>query len=334
MTNQTINNSLEVILDEISDNCSIVERNEMKIIGIKTVFTNESRLGFLQIAEKYIKDGTVKIIENMVNNKNPGQYIGVMSNDRGGGWFDYIVGIGVDSFENLPEGLPENTVTCVCKGGKFAKLRNNNFDKFERYQLWEYFLKDFRERTEYVHNKECLPYHILNNNADVLYAYEPVKIPKTEDEKYDSICYEIVSLPDIKFIGVKRDASLGINVIVEYFTKYMEAVEKLPGRQYYSQDFIGFDYYEDGKCYNCFGAQVADYDNLPDGIDTLTLKGGLYVHITQLEINNDDPDPLYALIDKAFFEKNKTYIRDKSKCEIFRFHQGHSSSIYVPVRKR
>lgn len=83
----------------------------------------------------------------------------------------------------------------------------------------------------------------------------------------------------------------------------MEAVEKLPGRQYYSQDFIGFDYYEDGKCYNCFGAQVADYDNLPDGIDTLTLKGGLYVHITQLEINNDDPDPLYALIDKAFLKK-------------------------------
>lgn len=334
MAFHTVNNTLEVIVEEVSDSCSIVERNEMKIIGIKTVLTSESRLGFLQMAEKYIKNGTVKIIENMVNNKNPGQYIGVLSNIRGGGWFDYIVGIEVDSFENLPEGLPENTVTCVCMGGKFAKIKNNNFNNFERYKLWDYFLRDFRECTEYVYNKECLPYQILNSNADVLYAYEPVKIPKTEDEKYDSIYYEIVSLPETKFVGVKRDASLGIDVITEYFINFMEAVDRMPGRQYYSQDYIGFDYYEYDKCYHCFGAQVDNYDNLPEGIDTLILKGGLYVHFVQLEINNDDPDSLYMTIDKVFFEKNEKYIRDDGRCDIIRFHQGHSASIYIPIKRR
>ena len=55
MAFHTVNNTLEVIVEEVSDSCSIVERNEMKIIGIKTVLTSESRLGFLQMAEKYKK---------------------------------------------------------------------------------------------------------------------------------------------------------------------------------------------------------------------------------------------------------------------------------------
>lgn len=324
--------SKEAIVSTVNENCSIVDREEMKVVGIKTVFTPESTIGFLAVAEKYANDGTVEILKKALGKRCLGRYVGVSTDIAGGGAFTYIVGLEVDSFDNLPEGLPENTVTCICPGGRFAKIKNT--EKDGGYNLWEYFTQGFRKETEYVYDKQLLPYQVLDQDGNVLYSYEPIKIPGNEDEKYDTIDCKIVTLPEIKFAGIKSVAKHGVDVIFKFFSEYEEAVNSLPSRQLYLQDYIGFPLFEGGVMHSCFGAQVSNFDNLPDGIDTLTLKGGLYVHISQLEINNDNPAALYETVDKAFFEKNPQYKRDSNNCDIIRFHQGHSASIYIPVEKK
>ncbi len=107
----------------------------------------------------------------------------------------------------------------------------------------------------------------------------------------------------------------------------------MSSRQLYVQDYIGFPLHEDGVMYSCFGVQVENFDGLPKGVDTVELKGGLYVCLTQLEINNDNPAALFGAVDKVFFEENPEYERDKVNCDLVRFHQGHSASIYVPIKK-
>ncbi len=321
----------ESVVKKVNDNCCIVEKGEMKVIGIKTVMTPESMIGFISVAEKYLKNGSIDLLEKMFANKNPGKYIGVSTNIQGGGAFEYIIGIEVDSFENLPEGLPVNTATCICPSGMFAKM--NKIAGTGRYEVWDYFTGGFRKETNYVYDKQRLPYQIFNKSAEMLHAYEPVKIPATEKEKYDTINYQIVTLPELGFAGIKSEAKYGIDVISEYFVKYKDDVDRLPNRKPYIQDFIGFGLYENNIMYSCFGAQVSDFDNLPEGISTVTLKGGLYVHLTQLEINNDNPAALYEVINEVFFKENPQYMRDSDNCDLVRFHQGHSASIFVPIKK-
>ncbi len=321
----------EVTLKEINNRCSIVYRPAMNIVGIKTVLTSESNVGFLNISEKYIKNGTIDILEKMLVNQQPGKYVGILTDNAGGGSFTYIIGIEVESFEDLPEALPENTVICKSPGGNFAKIGRNEGEG--EYDLWDYFTGDFRRETEYIYDKELLSYQILDKNAEVIYAYEPVKIPQTEDEKYDTISFKIVTLPEIKFAGIKSDITYGVDIITRFFTEYETTINSLSSRQLYVQDYIGFPLHEDGVMYSCFGVQVENFDGLPKGIDTVELKGGLYVCLTQLEINNDNPAALFGAVDKVFFEENPEYERDKVNCDLVRFHQGHSASIYVPIKK-
>lgn len=321
----------ETTVKRVNDNCCIVERKEMKVVGIKTVISSASTMGFISIAEKYIKDGTIDILEKLLKNKNPGRFIGISTNIKGGGNFEYIIGIEVDDFDKLPEGLPEDTGTCICNSGIFAKM--NKIEGTGRYELWEYFIGGFREETDYVYDKNNLPYQVFNKNADLIYAYEPVKIPKTEEEKYDSINYKIVTLPAINFAGVKSNTKHGMDIINEYFSKYMNVVDQLPNRKPYIQNLIGFGLSEDDEMYSCFGAQVLDFENLPEGINTVALKGGLYVHLTQLEINDDNPAAIYSMTNDAFFKNNPLYQRDGHNCDIVRFHLGHSASIYIPIKK-
>lgn len=151
---------------------------------------------------------------------------------------EYIIGFEVDDFRDLPEGLPENTVTCICSGGTFAKMSRTGEEG--EYDLWDYFIGDFRKETDYVFDKNHSPCQIFNMNAGLLYAYEPVKIPKTGAEKYDSIRYAIVTLPAIHFTGVQSNLKYCTDVIDEYFSKYSDAVDLLPNRKPYIQDFLGF----------------------------------------------------------------------------------------------
>jgi len=322
----------EAMIRRVNNNCSIVKRNEMNVVGIKIALTSDSTIGFLGIAEKYIKDGTIELLEKLLKDKNPRRIIGIMTNIRGCGNFEYTIGFDVDDFDKLPEVLPENTGKCICNSGTFVKM--NKPAGVGKYKLWDYFIEGFRDETNYVFEKNNLPYQVFNKNAELIYAYEPEKIPMTEEEKYDSINYEIMVLPAINFTGIKANLIHGVDEISEYFNKYTDIVDQLPNRRPYIQDYLGFVLDEGEVKYGCFGAQVLDFKNLPEGISNVTLKSGLYAHITQLEINNDNPSALYRVIDNVFFKANPSYQRDSSRCEIERFHQGHSASIYVPILKK
>ncbi|MFZ5351504.1 MAG: effector binding domain-containing protein [Bacillota bacterium] len=321
----------EILLKTVNSDCSIVAKDRINIIGIKTVMTSENINGFLDIAKKHIEGGSLKIIENLYTNQNPGQFIGVIADNQGGGNFTYIVGFEVDGAVDSHMYLPENVIYYQCPGGKFARIRD--YSNNGGYELWSYFIGEFRKDTDYVYDKERLSYHMLDGSANVLYAYEPVKTPATEDERYDSIDSKVVILPEMKFAGIKSDIRHGIDIIDKYFTEYEEEINKLSTRKLYIQDYLGFPLYENEITYSCFGAQVQSFDELPEGVDKIILNGGLYILLKQLEMNNDNPTALYNAIDYVFSKKNPQFKLDTDRSEIVRFHQGHSASLYVPVIK-
>ena len=64
----------------------------------------------------------------------------------------------------------------------------------------------FRYDSGYVYDKKGIPFRIFNHDAELTLAYEPVKIPQNEDEKYDSVHCEVVALPELKVGGITGDS--------------------------------------------------------------------------------------------------------------------------------
>lgn len=85
---------------------------------------------------------------------------------------------------------------------------------------------------------------------------------------------------------------------------------------------------------------VSDYnerfDGLPDCVSKLTIKGGIYLHISQIEFNGDNPSMPYDVafnhLDKLFFVNNTQYERNNSKHVIARFRQANCASVFVPIK--
>lgn len=261
-------------------------------------------------------------------------------NVEGDGIYDFVIGVIVDSINHLPEYLPENTIAVTCPANKFVKMSINEKKNPERkgyneqMQADEYFIGDFRKDTKYVFDKSCMPFNTFDENAEFLEKYEPIKIPVNEDEKYDSFIFKVVSLPDILCACSTQGPGDDDFVIFKYFG-VQDKVFSLDCAKMYNDDYYGFPADIDGVTYSCFGSRVSSFNGLPDCVEKLTIKGGIYLHITQLEFNGDNPSMCYDVafnhIDKLFLKDNPQYERDYSKHVIARFRQANCASVFVPL---
>ncbi|HEX3044597.1 MAG TPA: GyrI-like domain-containing protein [Bacillota bacterium] len=328
----------ETLVSQVNDFCSIVDLAEKKVVGVKIVFDGESRKNVFGIAKKYVISQTLKSIEGWLGNKNPGQYIGVCKDILGAGHLSYIIGVEVDNFEELPEGLPENTIAVTCPAGRFAKLTAQDGAQMP---ITDYFANRFPNETPYVYHKGLLPYHLFNQHGVLQAIYNPVKEPQNDDERFDSVSFDIVTLPEIKFAGVKKPEGAVCNeeqdILFAYFN-IQDQVKNLPCAENYTHEYLGFPWPENGVTYSCFGSQVDEFADFGPGIDTISIDPGLYVHIKQLEFNGDDPGALYQVcfnhLNRLFFEKHPDYIWDPERVVIARFRLGTSASLFAPIKRK
>ncbi|GEM_PF-1590335 len=340
----------EVFVEQVNEHTSIVDRAETKVVGIKIIFSAESRgwpmsLGTntdKAMAEKYISNGTIKLLSNILKTKNP-EIIGVRTHIEGAGAYHFIIGIIVENFDHLPEHLPENTVTFVCPPCRYAKFNINERNikgrtgYGERMMADEYFVNGFRNDTNYVYNKERFPFNVYDDVGNVLTKYEPIKIPNNHAERFDSTIFKVVSVPDILCACSMNPPDSEEDVIFKYFS-VQDQVFKLDCSKMYNDDYYGFGAESPikGKYNSYFGSRVSSFDGLPDTVEKITISGGIYLHISQLEFNGDNPAIPYNIafnhIKELFLDKNPHYEQDKSKYIFARFRQANAASIFVPLR--
>lgn len=343
-------NPAEVAISNINEFCDIVDRREIKVVGVKVRFSSESRGHLTEfgtntdkaIAHKYITNGTVQLIADILKIDEP-EIMGVRTNIVGAGIYDFVIGVVVDSFDDMPKHLPENTTMVICPPCRYAKMLINEKNVEgrkgyeERMNADEYFIAGFREDTEYVYDKEGMPFNTYDENGDILTKYEPVKIPKDESEKYDSMVFDIVSMPDILCACSVTEPDSEEFVIFKYFD-VQDKVVSLESAKMYNDDYYGFPMPtgDDGKISSCFGSRVSSFEGLPDCVEGITIPGGIYLHISQLEVNGDNPSMPYGVafgnMDELYLNKYPEYEKDNTREVIARFRQANCASVFVPLK--
>ncbi|MNV94053.1 hypothetical protein D3C71_1888090 [compost metagenome] len=92
---------------------------------------------------------------------------------------------------------------------------------------------------------------------------------------------------------------------------------------------------QEGQYNSCFGTRVSSFTGLPDCVEPLTLPGGLYLHISQLEVNGDNPgipyDAAFNHLEELYLSEHPEYQRDWSRQVIARFRQANAASVFVPM---
>ena len=347
----------EVFVEQITDLCTIVDRPEMKIVGIALSITYESRgyggyYGFEHAncilndyfyTKKLVSEGDMVLLSGIISQQIKGSDIVTIRTEvKGDGNYKAIVGYEVASFEALPEHLPEYTETLTVPACRYAKVLINETKKAgrigydERMHADEYFTGDFRKDTSYVFNPSGLAFNTYDDSGDILTKYEPVKIPGNDSERFDSLRYKVVTLPEMKIACSVTPPDSEEFVITKYF-EVQDQVFATEAAKYYLHDYYGFPTNSDqeGKINSCFGTKVSTFDGLPDCVEKITLPGGIYLHITQLEVNGDNPsipyDVAFNHLDSLFLASHPEYKRDWSRHVIARFRQANCASVFVPL---
>ena len=166
--------------------------------------------------------------------------------------------------------------------------------------------------------------------------YEPVKIPANDLERFDSFCFKVVTLPEMKIACSVTPPDSEDFVIFKYFS-VQDQVFATEAAKYYLHDYYGFpaNSAQKGKINSCFGTRVSTFDGLPDCVEKITVPGGIYLHITQLEVNGDNPsmpyDVAFNYIDSLFLSSHPQYKRDWSRHVVARFRQANFASVFVPL---
>lgn len=349
----------DTFVEQVRELCSIVDREETLVVGIGIPVSFESpgygagshwpdgvgsyTLNDYFIAKKYITDGTIDLLARALGVGLDSGIVCARYDLAYDGNYKTVVGVVVDSLDNLPEFLPENTVTLSMPACRYAKILINEHQRegrtgyAERMHADEYFIGDFRKETPYVYNKRGVPMYLFDETGDILSKYEPLKIPAGSVERYETIQFRPVLLPPMK-IACCTSAG-GDDVIAKYFG-IQDEVMKTGLAQYYRSDFYGFPIAADNEpgYRSCFGSRVVSFDGLPDGVERITLPGGLYVHVTQLEFNGDNPSIPYEVafkqMDRLYFPSHPEYEFDKGRKVIARFRQANCASVFVPVKKK
>lgn len=347
----------EIFVEQISDFCSIVDRPEMKIVGIALPITYESRgyggfYGFEHancilndyfFTKKLVAEGDMALLSRIIGEQiSRKDIVSVRTDVSGDGNYKVIVGYEVGSFEALPEYLPENTVTLAVPASRYAKILINESKKAdrigydERMHADEYFISSFREDTSYVYSPAGFGFNTYDESGDILTKYEPVKIPENDSERFDSFRMKMVVLPEMKIACSVTLPDSEEFVISKYFA-VQDQVFATEVAKYYLHDYYGFPTNSDqeGKFNSCFGTRVSTFDGLSDCIEKITVPGGIYLHITQLEVNGDNPTMPYDVgfnhLDALFLSSHPEYKRDWSRHVIARFRQANCASVFVPL---
>jgi hypothetical protein len=187
----------ETLAEKVNDMCSIVDRAEINLVGIGVPVTFESQ-GYPNklsnesdafndyfIAKKYISDGTIAFLAQALGvNLGETEIISARYNVHGDGNYSVIIGFPVNSFDELPEFLPEHTITLTIPACRYAKMEINEQKREgrtgygERMQADEYFIGGFRSDTHYIFNIGGFPMNTWDASG-VLYAkYEPIRKPE------------------------------------------------------------------------------------------------------------------------------------------------------------
>jgi len=338
---------VEKLIEKVNNNTFIIDLEEIKIVGVKIHFSAESRGALTDfgtnavrtVGQKYIKNGTVKIISDLLKIENP-QIIGARVNVEGDGVFYFVIGVIVENFDNIPDYLPEYTVKITCPAKRYTRMDINETKNPMKsgydgqMQADEYFIGDFRKDTKYIYDKTGVAFNTFDEYGEFQAKYEPIKIPKTESEKFDSIVMRVVTLPDILCSCSMTGPDDEEFVIFKYFN-IQDQIFPLDSAKMYNDDYYGFPYEKNDITYACFGSRVSSFDGLPDIVEKITIKGGIYLHISQLEFNGDNPSIPYDIafnhIDKLFLKDNPDYDRDFTKHVIARFRQANCASVFVPL---
>lgn len=348
----------ETFVEKVSDFCSIVDRAETPVVGIGVPVSFESqgypnKLSFESgtmndyfIAKKYIADGTVSFLaETLGVILNETEIISVRYDIHGDGNYNVIIGFRLDHIDNLPEFLPEHTVTFTLPACRYARMeineqrRESRLGYDERMHADEYFTGGFRTDTGYVYNIAGCPMNTWDETGDILTKYEPIRKPADENDRFDTFEFTPVLLPLWKIACCTRPH--GDNegsCIFDYFGVATSVYETGLARYDQNGDFYGFPIDWDGSYKACFGSRVSSFEGLPDSVEKITLPGGMYVHVTQKEFNGDNPsmpyDVAFNYMDKLYFVSHPEYEFDNIRKAIARFRQANCASVFVPVRRK
>ncbi len=324
----------ELLVEQINDFCSIVDKPEIKIVGVRIELTPNSGDDAIRSVVRLIKDGTCKLLEDLLKPKHPGEYIAAVSRLKSGIEFTYVIGIEVDSFDSLPDFLPPNTVTLTCPAARYGKVsRNaagrNNITSNPKQSLCYLASSEFRNKTGLCYDITSMPFRLFDSSGDMTAAYEPVKAPKTEEEKFEQVGWEIVMLPELKVIGCfgENDSCMWNLFNIENTIDW-KAAGCLDERQYYSFGCHNAD----GQSGSIFGRLVSDFDQIPALLINAVMPSGLWVRFYQKQINNDDPSIIFEGAKDLFFRKHPEFVEDYS-CRgglyIAQFEQGATFSFPI-----
>ncbi|AIQ45062.1 hypothetical protein R70723_03440 [Paenibacillus sp. FSL R7-0273] len=352
--------SNEVLVEQVTELCAIVDRPEMKIVGLALPVTFESRgyggfSGFGQAGcilndyyytKKLITEGDMALLSGIISSRLQGgdNVVTVRTEVKGDGNYKVLVGYEVDSLEDLPDYLPEYTETLTVPACRYAKVLINEGGQEgqlgygERMHADEYFVGDFRNATSYVYNPAGCGFNTYDSAGEILTKYEPVMLAQTVAERYASLRFKAVTLPEMKIACSMTLPDSGEFVITKYFD-VQDQVFATEAAKYYLHDYYGFavDSGQEGKYNSCFGTRVSSFAGLPDCVEKITLPGGIYLHISQLEVNGDNPgipyDAAFNHLEELYLSEHPEYQRDWSRQVIARFRQANAASVFVPLVK-
>ncbi|MEK3795994.1 GyrI-like domain-containing protein [Paenibacillus sp. FSL R7-0204] len=347
----------EIHVEQVTELCSIVDRPEMKVVGIALPISYESRgyggyydsgqaggtINDYFYTKKLAAEGEIALLSSLIEHQIKGrEIVTVRTEVQGDGNYKVIVGMEVSGFEGLPAHLPEYTETLTVPACRYAKVLINESKSAgrtgyeERMHADEYFVGEFRKDTGYVYNPAGLSFNTYDQSGDILTKYEPVILPANTAEQFSSLRFKPVTLPEMKIacsMTLPEDEEF---VITKYFG-VQDQVFATGAARYYLHDYYGFPVNsgEEGKVNSCFGTRVSSFDGLPDSVEKVTVPGGIYLHITQLEVNGDNPgipyDAAFNHLEELYLSAHPEYTRDWSRHVIARFRQANCASVFVPL---
>ncbi len=328
----------EIVVEEINEFCSIVDRPEMNIVGIQIPMNPYSGFDAVSVVKKVISDGTCKLLEDLLHPNKKERYVAAVSQVRTGIDFTYVIGVEVENFENLPKYLPPDTVTLTCPAARYGKVRRDPADKEDRHTAAKQAIcylssQEFRNTSGLSYDVYAMPFRVFDPCGELLAAYEPVKKPNSEEEKFEQVGCEIVMLPEIKVIGCtgENDSCMwnlfGIENDIDWKT-----AGSLNDYQYYS--FATKD--KEGNNTSIFGRIVGDFNHVPECLEQAVMPSGLWVKFYQKQINNDDPSIIFegakdVLFTREFPEYEEDY-SIRSGLYVAQYEQG--ACFYFPIREK
>lgn len=347
----------EVLVEQVSEICAIVDRPEMRIVGYTLPVNYESRgyggyYGFEHancilndyfFTKKLVGEGDMALLADLLGDGLlNGEVVTVRTDAQGDGNYKVVAGYMVESFEQVPEYLPEYTELLTLPPCRYAKVLINETSREdrkgygERMHADEYFIGQFRKDTGYVFNPAGCGFNTYDETGDILTKYEPVKIAGDTRERFESLRFKVVTLPEMKIACSITPPDSEEFVISKYFG-VQDQVFATEAAKYYLHDYYGFPINgsEKGTYSSCFGTRVSSFEGLPDCVEQITLPGGIYVHITQLEVNGDNPSIPYEVafqhLEELFLADHPGYKTDWSRKVIARFRQANCASVFVPL---